>query len=484
MKRSLCVTGIGTALHDDPSSAIIASNFYSVSSDKKLIFYDWNARKTDTVLFKEKMISSCCSKLDGVSRVFGLTFTGKVFSWLYSTEMSDVSPTVIHSFCEKDWPSNLDLVFLAADDFSGILVVVVPNKLIRIISTRFTEKVTLNNLPIDETSKISLLNDAVAVGFMELSSVSRTGLVCSIWGVRSDEDVEEVLVFFGNETWLDVYRISIRISDGSITNTTTSESESDNGLKEDCQKLLVVKLLSSHTAWITAVSQGFQQSVSTSSSSSSTLQYMITGDACGRFLVWEFSKSTENLTETDQIAQICCDVTTLTELPIPITAIWMDSSNRYFWAADKSGSVSCTYIENIENIENDANQRPRVVLQKKRRLIINTIGWTSELIWNYEVNKREGILRCYSQEKGVLASYVLDDSIKDVFQVGLDDELSPLVNVSGQSVVNVCIVLQEWGILLIGEYEYALVTHVSRLYCRSFLDWCVKRIGLGTTSLL
>ena len=308
-----CPVGVITPFHDADTlkSLCIGSSIYcSVSTTRELSFYSWKSQSYASLHLKHDIISTCCDASDGVLRTFGLSSSGRLFCWQYngdslqssegdaaSLPISPISAALVHTFPKVEWQTvtTQDVPIMTVDDTVGLLVIVLQGKFIHILGTNFlmekekekrkkvrnkVSKVIIENIPMDvpnitpgKKGDSVVKNDEnasnpvgvtdgvnIRIDFDRSSIVGgATDPVCCIGGFPSDcLEFEESRVCIGIETWLDIWRININVSDRSVCVIPLSDDvyteESNENYKFKYAGCSSVRVETEHTGWISAIS--------------------------------------------------------------------------------------------------------------------------------------------------------------------------------------------------------------------------------------
>jgi hypothetical protein len=218
--------------------------------------------------------------------------------------------------CIQDWTSKpVESAILNIDDNSGILVIIIPNKCIRIISTKFYKDSVNSKDALPDTN-------CMAVGYVGYTSNSCRSSVCTLWRLKEQQNrselretkkeekqhvyefldkngerrdckeiinteeeelksFEEYVVCVGSETVLNFWLIQLRTSDDSIIFPPLANSDANDSSKiensynasnsneindltcplnfsQKCHELSPIRVQTNHTAWITAMTQNYK----------------------------------------------------------------------------------------------------------------------------------------------------------------------------------------------------------------------------------
>lgn len=125
----------------------------------------------------------------------------------------------------------------------------------------------------------------------------------------------------------------------------------------------------------------------------------------------------------------------------PVTAVLIDHRRGpSLWVADASGAITAASMDLLAR-----------TLVKTRRLVVNSLGWAADLVWQYDDSSSEGMLRYVERNRGVVVECTVHDSLSKVFQVA--PEVDAPLSAGHRSLVHCCTLLPEWGLLLTAGFN-------------------------------
>ena len=265
------------------SSCIGSTLHCKLTEEKKIHFYCLETKTNVSQSYEQDMVSVCCTQYSELSLVFGLASSGLIVCWIYDEGKSSISQELVHTFTGSDLTflqlPSLGIV-MTVDVPSCVLITKAPDAFIHFLSlkrffqesrefahTRPNQNDTTTT-GIDLTYHYDKLRGSSSHLSKQTSNDQRrnqsspamnSGVnICSTCTVLTEnKKFGELRVFIAAETFLDVWRINIKLPCHSTSPLIDSGkgSEANRAFLGSYAQCWTTRVTSHHKTWISAISQ-------------------------------------------------------------------------------------------------------------------------------------------------------------------------------------------------------------------------------------